>query len=109
MVTIKMRQNAKFLFVPTRWPNLFRPTIFICLLASLNIDSLCSVCCLSRSCVCLVGVYGTFLESLLLISCFASCSSASFFSASGEHKKVISDNPYLKDCDFDMLFGDVIC
>lgn len=35
-------------------------------------------------CVCLVGVYSTFLESLLLISCLASCSSTSFFSACRE-------------------------
>lgn len=34
--------------------------------------------------MCSVRVYGTFLESLLLISCLASCSSTSFFSASTE-------------------------
>lgn len=38
-------------------------------------------------CVCVVGVHSTFLESLLLISCLASCSSASFFSACGKKKR----------------------
>lgn len=59
---IKMTQNAKFLFVPTRWPNLFRPIIYICLLASLNIDSLCSVCSL------VLGVWSVFTEPFWRVS-----------------------------------------
>lgn len=38
----------------------------------------------SYVCVCVCEIYSTFLVSLLLISCLASCSSASFFSACRE-------------------------
>ncbi len=78
--------------VSTRWNNLFTQSIFSASFRlmrwsktyqPLNIDSLCPFCSVSRVCVCMCecGVYTTFLESLLFISCLASCSSASFFSA----------------------------